>query len=199
MLIDPAASPVGSAVPVTKLERPDIVELGHGLVMLMGGEMAIIGLMPPLLNSVAPSGIVPPLRVASALDPGVESGDALPVDIGVDDVQPEAAAPIAYPPPSNVPLVPVDEPLLVEITGALDGHGLRPPGSISVAPSGIPVMVGELAPSGRVGFEAVPEPGMPSGDVAPIPDVIVVLCACAMSQLNAIAISTSRRRGMRTS
>jgi len=217
--IVPAARPLGSAVPPPKLERPDMVEPGHGLVILLGGETPISGLMPPLVISVAPSGIVPPLRVRLLLDPGVENGDALPVDVTVDDVQPESAAPNVDPPPSNVELVPVDmelmpvvdvepvpvmidvDPLPPDVSGnPFDGHGLRPPGLISVAPSGIPVVLGGLAPVARVAVDAVelPEPGMPSGEVAPIPDVVVVLCASAMSPLNTIASRRGQRRRIET-
>jgi len=57
-------------------------------------------------------------------------------------------------PTDDVELVPVMDgtvPLIPEVINVpLDGHGLRPPGSSSVAPSGIPVVVDGLAPGGRV-------------------------------------------------
>jgi hypothetical protein len=60
---------------------------------------------------------------------------------------------------------------------------LRPPGSISVAPSGIPVPLDPI------------EPGTPSGDVGPIAGVVVEVCACAAPQLSRIAdVITSHRR-----
>jgi hypothetical protein len=78
--------------------------------------------------------------------------------VGVDaEVMPVDDAELM--PVGAVELVPVmdDAMLLVpEVTNvAVDGHGLRPPGSISVAPSGIPVVADGLPPSGRVAVDPV--------------------------------------------
>jgi hypothetical protein len=175
MVVDPVVKPVAPRLPLP-------IELGHGLVTLFGGETPIIGLTPALPTSVEPSGIAPPLSVEPVPMPALDSGEAVPVAAGVEDVQPGIEvvdAVVVDPPPSNVELVPVievelmpivaaTEPLLPEVTDSddpVDGHGLKPPGSISVAPIGMPVPLEPL------------EPGMPSGDVAPIPGVTVVPCA----------------------
>lgn len=159
---------VGSAAfasgPAQLVVLPGVESTGAGTV--------IIGLKPPPSSSVAPSGIVP----LATLDGEPDSGEAVPVDVTfVPDVQLEAAEIVpANPPPSNV------EPELVEPVAdvpCMDGplgtqapSGLNPPVSISVAPSGTPVPLAALAPS------------MPSGDVAPIPGMVVALWACAAPQ-----------------
>jgi hypothetical protein len=79
--VDPDPTPL---ISVPSPDKPDMVELGHGLVMLLGGEMPISGLTPVLVVSVAPSGTVAPLSAALVLDPGIDSGDALPVVVSVD-------------------------------------------------------------------------------------------------------------------
>jgi hypothetical protein len=206
VFVDPAARPVKPEVPVAKLEVPVTVDPAHGVVMLLGAGMPIMGLTPALPISVEPRGIVPPLSIDAALMPGLDNGDAIPVDgVRPDAVGaqlPDVDVPIpVVPPPSKVELAPVAadpacpgasipeedmpvvkqlEPLTEEPTGA----GLKPPGSISVAPSGIPV--GKL--------EEV-EPGMPSGDVTPRPGVPIVLWASAGALLNkSTAASTNNRR-----
>jgi len=62
------------------------------------------------------------------------------------------------------------------------GAGLKPPGSISVAPSEIPVPLFNPL--------AALEPGMPSGDVGPRPDGVITLCACAAVQPNRMTAAT---------
>jgi hypothetical protein len=160
----------------------------------------INGLTPPLLISVEPSGIAPPFKVKFEFVPIVESGDAVPVDVAVlidapGDAQTEVVVE-PNPPPSKVePMVDVEPmPDVEPMSDALDpvmpelqfksGAGLKPPGSISVAPSGIPV--GLFDPLGTL------EPGTPSGDVAPMPGLVIALCAWAAPQPNRIA---ARMRG----
>jgi hypothetical protein len=91
-----------------------IVELAHGVVLPELG-MVISGLMPALSISVAPSGMVPPLSVKLDVDPGVDSGDAVPLgDSAWVEVQLDVE--LADPPPSKLELVPADvvvpEPLV---------------------------------------------------------------------------------------
>jgi hypothetical protein len=63
-----------------------------------------MGLIPPLSISVAPSGIVPPLSVKPELLPGLDSGEAVPLETATpDDVQLDVEV---SPPPSKVELVP---------------------------------------------------------------------------------------------
>jgi hypothetical protein len=141
----------------------------HGLeeVMLTPGDtvmgdagIVIIGLTPGLSISVASSGIVPPASSEPGVAPGVKSGDAMPVDdTVVDDA---ALQPLeAMPPPPNVEPAPESE-LVMEAQAS----GLKPPGLISVAPSGMPVGAPEVA-----------EPRAFSGDVAPSADLLGKLCA----------------------
>jgi hypothetical protein len=104
------------------------------------------------------------------------------------------------PPPSKVELIPAvadpvppgaaipgkDEPVPTQfepVAVAPIGAGLRPPGSSSVAPRGIPV-----------GEPAEVEPGTPRGDVAPIAGMVVVLCAWATPQLTSIAAAVTNNR-----
>lgn len=176
-------------------EVPDeVVNPVHGLMMLfvgvgMPGTGAVInGLIPALAISVEPRGTVPPLSTKVELAPGVDSGEAVPVEDTCDDVQldVEVAAPVAVdPPPSKVELTLVDDPVMLESL-ALQIEliaGLKPPGSISVPPSGMPVPPTTL------------EPGMPSGDVAPTAGVLIVVCAWPVPQLNkTAAVITNNRR-----
>lgn len=159
----------------------------------------INGLTPPLLISVEPSGIVPPFNVKFELVPIVESGDAVPVDVAVLTDAPGDVVVEPNPPPSKVepmvdvepmpdpfnPVMPEDIPELAVNPLVLkfeSGAGLKPPGSISVAPRGIPV--GLFDP-----LDAL-EPGTPSGDVGPRPDGLITLCACATVQPNRITAAT---------
>jgi hypothetical protein len=72
-----------------------------------------------------------------------------------------------------------------ELAAEEQERGLKPPGSISVEPSGTPVGapdVGELSP--------------PSGDVAPSAGVLRAVCAWPSPQLNKIAVIVRSSRGM---
>jgi hypothetical protein len=62
--------------------------------------------------------------------------------------------------------------------------GLSPPGSISVAPSGIPAPLAPL------------EPGTPSGDVAPRPGAVINVWASAAPQPSAVATAITSKRCM---
>ncbi|MEI9401810.1 hypothetical protein [Mesorhizobium argentiipisi] len=127
------------------------------LLVLLGAWIVIIGLTPALLNSVELSGIVPPFSAELVLEPGVDRGDAVPPEDKLgEDVQSDAEAieaGVVSPPPSKVEQV---VPIAV----------LTPPGSISVAPRGMPVLD---APEPL-------DPGMPSGEVAP-DDSVLIVCA----------------------
>jgi hypothetical protein len=137
------------------------------------GVMVSIGLTPALPISVAPSGMLPPPGSRPAVPPGVESGEAVPVeDTAMED--PEMQPVEAIPAPSKVaageveldwaiaaPPTP-DNGLAAEVQGA----GLKPPGSIPVAPSGIPVGAPEVAALSPL-----------RGDVAPSADVLGLVCA----------------------
>lgn len=180
-------------------ELPDeVVDPVHGLMMLfvgvgMPGAGALIsGLIPALAISVEPRGIVPPLSTKVELVPGVDSGEAVPVEDTCDDEQldVEVADPVAVdPPPSKVELTLVDDPVMLEPL-ALQFEliaGLKPPGSISVPPSGMPVPLITL------------EPGTPSGDVAPIAGVLIVLWVWPVPQLNKTAAVIMNNRRIDTS
>jgi hypothetical protein len=205
--------------PVVRPELPApvvIVEPTHGVVLLLGAGIPINGLMPALLISVAPRGTTPPLSLVVTLAPGFDSGEAIPTDETAPDEESEQLLeavtdpmPDPMPPPSNddvVPRVPdaippaipdEDEsiPAQLELLNVLEvlkllepldvgpiGIGPKPPGLISVAPSGIPVAVLEV------------EPRMPSGDVPPIPGVVMRLCAKPTWQLKRIAVAAMNNR-----
>ena len=184
-----------------------------GLVVLLGAGRGTSGLTPPLSSSVAPSGIVPPLSVDETV-PGFDSGEAVPLEgdpavaqpdvvpvipaVPIDPIDPAAATP----PPSKVEPVPIvdvvpiipDEPEYpVPAKPQLSpGVVAKPPGLISVAPSGSPVGLDPVAALA---------PGVPSGDVipipgatvVPIPDGPVVVCANAVPP-PAIKIAAARAR-----
>jgi hypothetical protein len=154
------------------------------VVVVAGGDTGMSGLTPPLSISVAPSGVVLPDSPNPVIEPGVDIGDAIPLDDIVADAQLDAVP--AKPPPSKVELVPLIPevppvpplraelvplvPLMTELT-PIDaqftlGAGLRPPGFISVAPNGTPVAVLPTL-----------DPRIPRGDVAGIPGVVVTVCA----------------------
>jgi hypothetical protein len=166
------------------LKPPGIVIAG--LKTPTGGN----GLMPALPNSVEPSGIVRPFSLNVEIEPGVDSGDAVPFaatpDVGQLGIV-ASGPPIVIPLPSNAGFAAVGEP------GAAVGMqlglsaGLKPPGSSSVAPNGMPV---PLAP-----FDA-PDPSVPSGEVV-IAGIPGALCAWAAPQLISITadVSNSRRIG----
>jgi len=144
-----------------------------GMPMVVLGTV-IVGLRPALVVSMAFNGMLAPLSVGSL--PGAGSGCALP-PIGEEVV---AVQPV-NPPPSKVPL---------EIVGhAVKGIGLKPPGLISVAPSGMPDVVG---------VETIVEvaPGTPRGDVAPIAGGLLKLCAWIVPESVRIAANVGRIRRM---
>jgi hypothetical protein len=180
--------------PITASKLP-VVEPAHDGIEPLDIGTVISGLTPALSISVEPSGIVPPFNVKLEFVPMDESGEAVPVDAALlTDAPVDAHAEAMVepnPPPSKTELVTgvevmpdpldddiaeFDEPLVLQFD---IGAGLRPPGSISVAPSGMPV-----PPFDPV---ATLEPSMPSGEVAPRPDVVVALCAWAAPQPNRTA------------
>ncbi|MDB5602906.1 MAG: hypothetical protein JWN71_4950 [Xanthobacteraceae bacterium] len=93
-----------------------IVKVSVGMA---GAGIVRIGLKPPLSISVESSGRVPPLRVLAPVVPGIDSGDAVPVEDSVLDghvalvvltaaVLTPMDAPdpvVVVPPPSNVEFV----------------------------------------------------------------------------------------------
>lgn len=194
LLVDPGAKP---ALPM--VVRPPH---GDGDVMLGAGTV-IIGLTPPLLSSVESSGIAPPLSLRLALAPSVDGGDAVPLVAGAGESTHADVAepPAATPPPSKVvvaPVVPVVPVVAEDVVPDMPsgetfvlqvgpGTGLKPPGSISVAPSGMPVPLDPI------------EPGTPSGDVARSPGVLIVVCASAAPQLIRIAAAITSHRRIDTS
>jgi hypothetical protein len=183
---------------IATLELPSVEPVQDGIELPDTGAV-ISGLTPPLLISVEPSGIVPPLRVKLEFASNGASGDAVPIALVVPpdelaDPQTEAVVE-PNPPPSKVELaadidamadplalvipedIPEDEdPLALQIA---PDAGLSPPGSTSVAPSGMPVMLFDP--------EDTLEPTMPRGEVAGIPGVVIGLCACAALQPSRIA------------
>jgi hypothetical protein len=175
--------------------------------------VVISGLTPALSISVEPSGIVPPFNVKFEFVPMDESGEAVPLDVPLlAGALMEAQAEVVVesnPPPSKTepatgvdampgplnPVMPEDIPEYVADPLTLQfeiGAGLRPPGSISVAPSGIPVALFDP-------LDAL-EPSTPSGDVAsgnviPMPTPVTALWAWAAPQPNRIA-ATMRGRSL---
>ncbi|KAA3451582.1 hypothetical protein C7I87_06065 [Mesorhizobium sp. SARCC-RB16n] len=76
-----------------------IAVLPMPLLVLLGAWVVIIGLTPALLNSVELSGIEPPFSAELVLEPGVERGEAVPLEDKLGkDVQG-----VVSPPPSKVP------------------------------------------------------------------------------------------------
>ena len=172
------------------LIEPIVVEPMHDGIRLLDIGAVISGLTPALSISVEPSGIVPPFNVKFEFVPG----DAKPPDVALlADALVEAQAEVVVetnPPPSKAeptaveaipdplsPITPEDIPEYAADPLALQfevGAGLKPPGSISVAPSGIPVVLlpdalGPSIPSGDVANE----------DVVPMPAPVIALCAWA--------------------
>jgi hypothetical protein len=156
------------------------------------------GLTPGLLSSVDPSGIVP----ERAPGPAEDGGRAVPVaePTAVDTqpvVMPADPTPLS-PPPSKLELEPLAMPEDEEPEGQLgETAGLVPPGSISVAPSPMPLgpaPAGLLEPLNPI----VPlAPGIPSGDTAPIAGgvgVVDMVCAAAAPQLNKSATAAADNR-----
>lgn len=153
------------------MPTPPVIEepVAHGVVEpgmvvpyavpdALGSGTAGIGLMPLVPVSVAPSGMVLPITLEFIPDTWVE--DVPPLDVAA---QVELGV---RPPPSkveedvddNVALVPFVEAVALQ---AELGAGPRPPGSISVAPSGTPVPFALFVPL---------VPIVLSGEVAPIPE-----------------------------
>ena len=200
--------------PITAPELLVAAPAHDGIKLLVIGTV-MSGLTPALSISVEPSGIAPPFSVKFELVPIVESGDAVPVDVAVlTDAPGDAQTEVVVepnPPPSKVepmvevvptpdvepmpdaldPIMPEDVPELAVNPLVLQfesGAGLKPPGSISVAPSGIPV--GLFDP-----LDAL-EPGTPSGDVAPMPPLVIGICAFAAPQPNRIVATTRGKSRM---
>ena len=153
---------------------PPVIEeaeepLAHGIVVpggvvpyvmpdVLGSGTTGIGLMPLVPVSVAPSGMVLPITLGFVPDTWVE--DVPPLDVAA---QVELGV---RPPPSKVEEDVDDDVALVPPVEAVAlqaelGAGPRPPGSISVAPSGTPVPFEPFVPL---------VPIVLSGEVAPIPE-----------------------------
>ena len=197
--------------PAVAEEAEELVELAHGVVVpeivaltvmleTAGVGTVISGLAPVVLVSTAPSGTLPPFRAKLELAPSVETGEEVPV-VNADDedaqLEVELADPAALnPPPSKIEpadvvdvmlLVPgiceFEEPLALQVGVA---NGLKPPGSISVAASGVPVPLVPLAPL---------VPNVPSGEVVPIAGRVVEVCALVAAQpKNSASIAIDNRR-----
>jgi hypothetical protein len=163
--------------------EPTAVEPAQKEVEPLDIGTVISGLMPALLISVEPSGIVPPFKVKVEFAPMAERGGTAAVDVAPAIEEQAEAIVEANPPPSKTELVtgielipdPL-EPAIAEdvpesplVSQFETGAGLSPPGSISVAPSEIPVPLFDPL--------AALEPGMPSGDVGPKPDGVITVCA----------------------
>jgi hypothetical protein len=142
---------------------------------------------------------MPPEGDDPAPVPELASDEVLPLEFKPEDaIQLPALVllePIpVVPPPSNGEPVDMPEPLGIPGSEAPelqlgDIAGLRPPGSISVAPRPM------TAPLDPLDVVDPLEPGMPSGEVVAIPKVLVELCAKAVQQLNssaAISVGNSR-------
>jgi hypothetical protein len=165
---------------------------------VLGIGMPISGLTPALLSSVDPSGIVP----EGALGPAENGGRAVPVaePTAVDTqpvVMPADPTPLS-PPPSKLELEPLAMPEEEEPGLHVgDTIGLRPPGSISVAPRPMPAPLEPVVPVGLVVPSKPLAPGIPSGDTAPIAGavgVVDMVCAAATPQLNKSATAAADNR-----
>jgi hypothetical protein len=106
---------------VPRTELPDIALPVHGVEEIrLGGETVVIGLTPPLITSVEPSGTVSPESGDPAVVLGIKSGDAMPggdaVPVPVGDTageDPEVQPPEDIAPPSKaapIEFVVMDEP-----------------------------------------------------------------------------------------
>ena len=142
--------------PVVRLDVPMPVP-AQGVEVLLGPGTMMPGLTPALPISVAPRGIVPPFST-DVFAAGFDSGDAnppvvpMPDDEPAPDVETQEVAWV-MPPPSKLELElepelelmldvrdPAELPIPTQLVVGVEPicSGLRPPGSISVAPSGIP-------------------------------------------------------------
>ncbi|WP_368507446.1 hypothetical protein [Bradyrhizobium lupini] len=161
---------------------------------VLGRGTVVIGLSPLVSASVAPSGIVlpttPAVEAAGWLEEAVLLDVVAQLEFGVmpppskvdDEDEALLVAPVED--VSDVPIAPV-EPVALQDAPIV---GPRPPESISVAPSGTPAPVKLLL---------VPlEPSVPIGEVAPIAEGPVVVCAslAALAQSSASAATNNRRR-----
>jgi hypothetical protein len=152
----------------------DMPGIALGAAIVVPGTVpgtVIGGLRPRLVVSVALNGMLAPLSVGSLPEAG-SGGVLLPADgwrtVAVQSVNP---------PPSKVPLEGVAQ--------VVSGIGLKPPGLISVAPSGMPD-----------GADVEVAPGMPSGEVAPIAGGLPRFCAWAAPDSVRIATNVGRMRRM---
>jgi hypothetical protein len=180
--------------PITAPELP-VVEPAHDGIEPLDIGTVISGLRPALSISVEPSGIVPPFNVKFEFVVVDESDEAVPLDIALladalVDAQAEVMVELNPPPSKTDPATGIEaipdplNPAIPEFEDSVvlqfeTGGGLKPPGSISVAPSGIPV--GLFDPAGAL------EPSTPSGDVTPRPAGVIALCARAAPQPNRTA------------
>jgi hypothetical protein len=173
------------------LEIPGVVDPTQGEVELSVGAgpgAGSIGLMPALPSSVAPSGTVPIPSVDPAVVPEV-NGFCVPDTVAPDGTELHAPDMPALPPPNCPDMPTLPPPSKVELDPAVpeppipgvalpvtdvpfvpqrevpavepNGPGLRPPGSSSVEPKGMPTWPTDPAPSGDV----VPIPGEPAGPI----------------------------------
>jgi hypothetical protein len=179
---------------------PGMVMVPGVVVVVLGPGTVTNGLTPPLFNSVAPSGIVPPLRVDEML-PGFDSGEAVPLDDPADVVQLDVAPivpmypvipidpvelvgpAIADPPPSNVEPMPVADDMPVIPANPEDPAPASPEVPVPATPQLSPGVVLNppglisVAPSGRPVGELpvdVLAPIVPRGDVIPSAGGVVV-------------------------
>ena len=151
-VIEEAEEPLAHGVVAPGLVVPCVV-----MRDVLGSGTTGIGLMPLVPVSVAPSGMVLPITLGFVPDTWVE-------DVPLLDVAAQLKL-VVRPPPSKVGEDLDDDAALVPPTKAVAlqvelGSGPRPPGSISVAPSGTPVPLGPFVPL---------VPIVLSGGVAPIP------------------------------
>jgi hypothetical protein len=178
-------------------------------MLLPGAGTPISGLTPALPSSVAPSGIVPAAGPAADGDRVVPAAAAPVAAVAqLPDVMP--TDPVALsPPPSKVEPAPdadmLAEPLAMPREEELelqvgDMAGLRPPESISVAPSPMPALdpVMPVEPIDGIDPIAPTVPGMPSGDAGGV-GVVSMVCAAAAPQLNRTAIVVINNRRIETS
>jgi hypothetical protein len=157
---------------------PNPTQGEDGLSVGAGPGPGSIGLMPAPPSSVAPSGMVPMPSVDPAVVPEV-NGFCVPDTVPLNGTELHGPEMPALPPPSKVELDPaVPEPpipgvalpvtdvpfVLQSEVPAVEpsGPGLRPPGSSSVEPKGMPAGPADpVPPSGDV----MPIPGEPAGPI----------------------------------
>ncbi|TYO67437.1 hypothetical protein FXV83_05515 [Bradyrhizobium hipponense] len=181
---------------IEEAEEPDVHGAVYAVPEVLGSGTAVIGLSPLVSASVAPSGIVPPttpaVEVAGWLEEVVLLDVVAQLELSVmpppskveDGDEALLVTPVPIEEVDDVPIAPVEP---VALHNALT-VGPRPPESISVAPSGTPAPVKLLL---------VPlEPSVPIGEVAPIAEGPVVVCAslAALAQSSASAATNNRRR-----